>query len=390
MATIFFAVLFLLTLAVHAEDAVIGGRDKPVAEAKADTAKADVGGNQIDLVFVLDSTGSMSNLIEGAKDKIWSIANSMITLPSKPTIRIGLLTYRDRGDDYVTKLFDLTDDIDKVFANLKLVTATGGGDLPESVNQALDEAVNKMSWDKTNANTYRVIFLVGDAPPHMDYVDDVKYHVTCDKAAETGIVINTIQCGNIAECTTFWQEIAKKSEGEFVKIAQSGDVKVVATPFDAEIKKLTGELNKTVVTYGKESVRQSVLEKLNYASNSKAEVQADRAEFNLMTKGKAIQGEGDLVADIESGKTKLGTLKDSELPPTLRDKNSEEKENYIKNMTEKRNEINKKIAEQVKLRNEWLENEKKKDKKNNTKNSFDSRVQTVIENQSKKIFNKND
>ena len=100
---------------------------------------------RVEVAFVLDSTGSMGGLIEGAKQKIWSIANSIIAQKPTPEVRIGLLTYRDRGDEYVTKRFDLTDDIDAVFRNLQSFAADGGGDDPESVNQALHEAVTDFS-----------------------------------------------------------------------------------------------------------------------------------------------------------------------------------------------------------------------------------------------------
>ena len=67
---------------------------------------------KIEVCFVLDTTGSMSGLIEGAKQKIWSIANEITSAKPTPDIRVGLIGYRDRGDEYVTKAFDLTDDIE--------------------------------------------------------------------------------------------------------------------------------------------------------------------------------------------------------------------------------------------------------------------------------------
>src|SRR6266581_3034562 len=67
---------------------------------------------RLEVCFVLDTTGSMSGLIEGAKQKIWSIANEMISAKPTPEIRLGLIGYRDRGDEYVTKVFVLTDDLD--------------------------------------------------------------------------------------------------------------------------------------------------------------------------------------------------------------------------------------------------------------------------------------
>ena len=70
----------------------------------------------VEVVFVLDTTGSMGGLIQAAKDKIWSIASSMAAAEPAPEIRIGLVGYRDRGDQYVTQLVDLSSDLDSVYA----------------------------------------------------------------------------------------------------------------------------------------------------------------------------------------------------------------------------------------------------------------------------------
>src|SRR4030095_7404191 len=99
------------------------------------------GGRAIEAVFVLDTTGSMSGLIEGAQRKIWSRAAAMSGGNAGVPVRVGLVAYRDRGDDYVTRRFDLTEDLDAVFGQLRELRAEGGGDTPETVNQALDADV---------------------------------------------------------------------------------------------------------------------------------------------------------------------------------------------------------------------------------------------------------
>src|SRR5882762_1922066 len=137
---------------------------------------------RIEVCFVLDTTGSMSGLIEGAKQKIWSIANEIIAARPTPEIRVGLVGYRDRGDEYVVKTFSLTNDIDAVYAKLRAFRADGGGDTPESVNEA---------------------------PPHMDYANSPKYPEICKTAMKKDLIINTVQCGSIPETTPVWQEIAK-------------------------------------------------------------------------------------------------------------------------------------------------------------------------------------
>ena len=86
---------------------------------------------KIDVVFALDTTGSMSGLIEAAKEKIWSIASTMASAQPTPEIRIGLVAYRDRGDAYVTQVIDLSSDLDSVYATLMDFQADGGGDTPD-------------------------------------------------------------------------------------------------------------------------------------------------------------------------------------------------------------------------------------------------------------------
>src|SRR5690348_7427604 len=101
---------------------------------------------KVEVVFCLDTTGSMGGLIEAAKQKIWSISNQIANGKPTPDLKIGLVAYRDKTDAYITKVFDLTDDLDAVHGHLKEFAAEGGGDGPESVNKALDDAVNKIKW----------------------------------------------------------------------------------------------------------------------------------------------------------------------------------------------------------------------------------------------------
>src|SRR3954470_16782329 len=100
----------------------------------------------VEVGFVLDTTGSMGPLIEGAKRKIWSIATAIIDANPDAEVRMGLVAYRDIGDEYVTRTFNLTTDIQDLYAKLLEFKAQGGGDWPESVNEALETGVTKLSW----------------------------------------------------------------------------------------------------------------------------------------------------------------------------------------------------------------------------------------------------
>src|SRR5262249_31205024 len=211
----------------------------------------------VEVVFCHDTTGRMGGLIEGAKQKIWSISNQIVAGKPTPNLKVGLLAYRDRGDVYITKLTELTDDLDRIYANIKEYKAEGGGDTPESVNQALNEAVTKFKWSD-DKDTLKIIFLVGDAPPHMDYKDDIKYPETCKLAVEKGIVINAVQCGADPECTKVWREIADKVGGGFVQIAQDGATVRVLTPYDKRLADINAELENSTLVYGSKEKQKEV------------------------------------------------------------------------------------------------------------------------------------
>jgi Mg-chelatase subunit ChlD len=203
----------------------------------------------VEVVFCLDTTGSMGGLIEGAKQKIWTISNQIVAGKPTPSLKVGLLAYRDRGDVYITKQTELTDDLDQIYATIKGFKAEGGGDTPESVNQALHESVTKFKWSD-DRETLKIIFLVGDAPPHMDYKDDVKYPETCKLASQKSILINTVQCGNDPDCTKIWQEISTKAGGAYVQIAQDGAQVRVITPHDKRLAEINAELENSTLVYG--------------------------------------------------------------------------------------------------------------------------------------------
>jgi hypothetical protein len=100
--------------------------------------------------------------------------------------------------------------------------ARGGGDWPESVNEALDVAVNKLQWS-ASGDTKRIVFLVGDAPPHMDYAQDTKYPTTLAVAKQKDIIVNAVLAGNARDTERVWRDIAQNGNGRFIPIPQDGN-----------------------------------------------------------------------------------------------------------------------------------------------------------------------
>lgn len=360
-------------------------QDKAAPEAAAVQAPA-APTSRIDVVFVLDTTGSMSGLIEGAKQKVWSIANAVATAKPRPTIRIGLVAYRDVGDEYVTKLTPLTDDLDAIYSDLMKFQAGGGGDGPESVNQALSDAVTKFDWAKEKA-ALRLVYLVGDAPPHMDYAQDTKYPATCEAAAKAGIIINTIQCGADSQTRPIWQEIARKAEGEFFAIEQSGGMAAIATPFDEDLARAGAELESTVVAYGTREEQAAQSEKMRFgatvaAAPAAAEAKADRAVYKASPAGRAsLSGRKDLVQDAIDMKADPAVIPADQLPPELQAMTPAERAAHIQQKAKDRDAARARIAELDLKRQAFI---KEKLAAVGTKDSFDALVLESLKRQSAK------
>lgn len=320
----------------------------------------------VEVAFVLDTTGSMSGLLEGAKRKIWSIATTIVDTNPDADIRMGLVAYRDIGDDYVTKTFDLTTDIQDVYANLLELKARGGGDWPESVNEALDVAVNKMKWTE-GAETRRIVFLVGDAPPHMDYQQDTKYPVTLKVAKQKDIIVNAVLAGTARDTERVWREIAQGGNGRFIPIPQDGgEIVVIETPFDEEIIILQKQINGTVIPYGNRATQKRVEDRTRQLSSVAAAAPSSATEMasylnkRSVVAGEAVTGGGDLVADVATGRQKVASLKDDDLPDDLRKLSAEERQKTVEKQVGTRKLLNEKLAALVAKRDKYVADEKAK------------------------------
>jgi Mg-chelatase subunit ChlD len=370
--------LFALTVGVVTHYPQLGTRH--IDTNPIEHIVAPVGQPKVDVVFVLDTTGSMSGLIQTAKEKIWSIATTMAAAQPTPEIRIGLVAYRDRGDRYVTKVVDLSDDLDSVYATLMDFRADGGGDTPESVNKALYDAVHGISWSR-GSQAYQVIFLVGDAPPHMDYQDDVKYPEIVAAAKSKGIVINTIQCGDIPTTAASWTQIASLGNGKFFQVEQAGSAVALTTPYDAEIASLSARLDDTRLYYGTEEEQERMAGKI--AATDKLHVAASvasrarRAAFNAAASGKAnLLGENELVDGVTSGAVKLDELDEAVLPEVMKPMAPEGQRAYIAGLAGEREELQRQIRELAEDRDAFLE--KKVEDGGGYKDSLDQKIYDAV------------
>jgi len=163
----------------HADDGIV---DLRLSIARAEPART------LDLVFVLDTTGSMVEEIEAVKDTLRKVARDAGRMQT--TLRVGLVEYRDRGDSFVTRVYPFSTDLTEFSRRIEAIQAGGGGDTPEHVNEGLRVALSQLAWN--DAASARLAFLVADAPPHLGYQDDAGYARSLRTAAARGIQLYTV------------------------------------------------------------------------------------------------------------------------------------------------------------------------------------------------------
>lgn len=376
------AITFTIGIAI-ATALVFDGAEKPNITPPEITSEEKT----MELVFVLDTTGSMGGLLSGAKQRIWGIVNEVMQTSSLSSVKVGLVAYRDRGDHYITHVLPLTEDLDKVFATLMDYHADGGGDERENVRRALAEGVSNAGWSSPSANHAKILFLVGDAPPH-DYADEPDPLTTADLAVQQGIIVNTIQCGASVTTKQVWEAIARRGQGQYFSIPSDGGVQTISTPYDEQLRQLGTRLGGTFMAYGggagedgeryralRREAAQSV--ETSIARGSAPTAAAERS-INKVLNSKAYIG--DLLQDIENGSTKLESVKSEDLPSELQKLSAEERKEEIEKRLAERSEIREQIRSLSKQRTEYIAAEQKK-RGGGERNSFDVAVSAALKQQ---------
>jgi hypothetical protein len=178
-------------------------------------------GIHLDVLFVVDTTGSMSEEIDRIRDTIQEVSRRIRELEAKPLLRLGIVIYRDRGDEYLTKRLPFTEDVKAFETALQDVRAAAGGDEPEDVNSALQQAVEAMNW--YDGEALRLVFLIADAPPHLDYGQEYDYFLGTQRAVEKGIKIFAVSTSGMDDVGEYaFRQMALLTLGRFVFITKGG------------------------------------------------------------------------------------------------------------------------------------------------------------------------
>lgn len=202
-----------LTIAVNGtpmvEDAAPAAADPIIVQLPDADAPAQV----LDLLFMIDTTGSMSDELAYLQIELADVIDEIQTqLGQDFKLRLSVNFYRDEDEEYLVRTFPFTEDIETALADLAEQAAGGGGDYPEAVTAALDNAIEGHEWSESAVA--RLAFLVLDAPPHTTQDTIGTLNARVQQAAAKGIRVIPVASSGVDKTTEFFLR--------FVDIATGG------------------------------------------------------------------------------------------------------------------------------------------------------------------------
>jgi hypothetical protein len=319
------------------------------------TAGLAIGEDRIQLAILLDTSNSMDGLIGQAKSQLWKVVNELARARRNgkaPVLEVALFEYGNDGlsgsEGYLRMVSDLTTDLDRISEELFQLTTDGGS---EYCGMVIDRAAEKLSWSRAK-DVLKVIYIAGNEPFTQG---PVPYAASCARAIKKGIVVNTIFCGSFDEgVATFWKDGADRADGRYMSIDQDEVVVAIDTPYDKDIVSFGNELNRTYIGYGSKGEalksRQEAQDTNAASMGQEATVQRSVAK----AQGAHSNSGWDLVDAVTGRQVSLGALKDEELPPEMRKMTLTQKEQHVRELTNKRTELQSKINTANEKRRAWL------------------------------------
>ena len=210
-----------------------------------------VDSKNVELSFIVDATGSMSDELEFLKDDLKDVISKVKNANSGLNISTSTVFYRDEGDEYVTRYSPFTEDINSTVQFINQQRADGGGDFPEAVHSAMNIALNDLQWSE-NART-RIAFLLLDAPPHEDAQIVSQIRNSVKMASEKGIKIIPVTASGINKETEFLMRyFSIATNGTYIFITDDsgiGNSHLEASVGDYEVELLNDLLVRLINKY---------------------------------------------------------------------------------------------------------------------------------------------
>ena len=190
----------------------------------------------------------------------------------------------------------------------------------------------------------KLVYLVGDAPPHEDYNDGLTMNGVLEDARSKGIRVSAIRCGNDPTTLASWTKIASRTDGVVSTIAQNGGVRTAAvTPYDAELARLNAELAKTEIHFGSSAERKAADEVVAANMAAPAAAQAARAGFYA---SQAKAGGGATKNDLSAADpVAVSAIAPAALPEAMQAMNAPEREKFVAGKRAEREQVLAQIKE---------------------------------------------
>jgi hypothetical protein len=228
-------------------------------------------------------------------------------------------------------------------------------------------------------NVLKIIFIAGNEPFTQGFH---RYQKSCKDAVAKGIIIHTFFCGDRNEgITTGWKDGADLADGAYSNIDQNQQIAYINAPQDDEINRLGQELNKTYLGYGMRGKEAIVLQSVQDANAASVagEVMAQRSAAKASAQ--YTNEEWDLVDAAKKDSTIVSKLEADQLPEEMQNMKGDERIKYIADKNIKRKEIQSKINMLNNERRKYVEEEQKKNSKDNT---LDKAMMSAIRKQAQK------
>ncbi|MBW2454513.1 MAG: VWA domain-containing protein [Deltaproteobacteria bacterium] len=301
---------------------------------------------RIQLALLLDTSSSMSGLIDQAKSQLWRVVNQLGELRHEgrpPELEIALYEYgksslaADAG--YIRQIVPLSGDLDRVSEELFALTTQGGD---EYCGQVIQRAVSDLEWDRSD-DVLKLLFIAGNEPFTQGPVD---YRQAIEGAQALGITVGTIYCGDTElGVKTGWRDGALLARGRYLSIDHNRRVAHIPAPQDQEIAQLGARLNETYLPYGRAgsaSVERQNAQDYNASlSGVGTTVQRSVSKANAMYDN----GHWDLVDARRAGVIDWSTIPRELLPPALRDRTVAEREEFLARENRRRVALQQRINE---------------------------------------------
>ncbi len=176
-----------------------------------------------EILFVVDATGSMGDEIRYLQAELGDVINRVKSLDFIDKLHTGSVFYRDIGDEYVLRKQNLSADTDATMKFIAQQSANGGGDGPEAVETALEEAIINQPWSEDAGA--RIAFIILDAPPHQTEEIKAKMKNLAKKAAEKGIrIVPILASGSQSSCEYLMRSIAMTTNSRFLFLTDDSGI----------------------------------------------------------------------------------------------------------------------------------------------------------------------